>query len=207
MSEAIVEYHAADGCDVKLSPAIVAKYIISGSGGASDKDIYAFMMKCQARGLNPLAGDCYMTSYKNRDGSVSTSVITSKDYFVRTACGQDNFDGMQAGIVVVGRDGAMERREGSLCGSQTEKLVGGWAKVYIKNRKIPSYSEVSLEEYHQHRSLWNTKPATMIRKVALVQAIREAYPEQFGGIYDKDEMPEQETNQLEIAYYEEEEQF
>ena len=30
----------------------------------------------------------------------------------------------------------------------------------------------------------------MIRKVALVQALREAYPGAYGGIYDRDEMPE-----------------
>ena len=29
----------------------------------------------------------------------------------------------------------------------------------------------------------------MIRKVALVQALREAYPGAYGGIYDSDEMP------------------
>ena len=29
----------------------------------------------------------------------------------------------------------------------------------------------------------------MIRKVALVQALREAFPAKFGGVYDRDEMP------------------
>lgn len=191
MSEAIVEYSAADGCEVKLTPAIVAKYIVTGNAKVPDKDVYSFMMKCKARGLNPLAGDCYMTCYQNqRTGDISTSVITSKDYFVRTACAQETFDGMQAGVVIVKSDGSMERREGSLVGNTTERLVGGWAKVYVKNRQIPSYSEVSLGEYSTGKNLWASKPATMIRKVALVQAIREAYPEQFGGIYDRDEMPE-----------------
>ena len=49
---------------------------------------------------------------------------------------------------------------------------------------------MSLAEYDQKRSLWLSKPATMIRKVALVQALREAYPGEFGGIYDGAEMPE-----------------
>ena len=190
MADTMVKYTASDGCEVKLTPGIVLKHIVSGSGNPTDKEVFAFMAKCQARGLNPLAGDAYMTCYNNRDGSVSSSVITSKDYFVRTATSQPDFDGMRAGVVVIDRNGQMEYREGSLVGGQTERLIGGWAEVYSKNRKFPSKAVVSLSEYDQGRSLWKTKPATMIRKVALVQAIREAYPQKFGGIYDADEMPE-----------------
>lgn len=189
-SNAIVEYTASDGVDVKLTPAIVARYIVTGNAEPSDRDVYSFMMQCRARGLNPLAKDCYMTSFRNRDGSTSVSVIVSKDYFVRTATRQPDFDGYEAGVVVIDRDGNIEYRDGALVGKATERLIGGWASVYSKNRSHPSKAVVSLEEYDQHRSLWKTKPATMIRKVALVQAIREAYPEQFGGVYDGSEMPE-----------------
>lgn len=192
MSEqGIVRYTASDGTEVKLSPAIVAKYVLTGNGEASDKDVFSFLAKCRARGLNPLAGDAYMTSYRNRDGSTSTSVIVSKDYFVRTATQQSGFDGMRAGVVVANRKtGELTYREGSIVGKNSECLVGGWAEVYDKGRRFASRAEVSLDEYDQGRSLWKSKPATMIRKVALVQALREAYPGAFGGIYDRDEMPE-----------------
>lgn len=192
MSEqGIVRYTASDGTEVKLSPAIVAKYVLTGNGEASDKDVFSFLAKCRARGLNPLAGDAYMTSYRNRDGSTSTSVIVSKDYFVRTATQQAGFDGIRAGVVVANRKtGELTYREGSIVGKNSECLVGGWAEVYDKGRRFASRAEVSLDEYDQGRSLWKSKPATMIRKVALVQALREAYPGAFGGIYDRDEMPE-----------------
>jgi len=190
-TEAIVEYKATDGQEVKLSPSIVAKYIITGSAEADDKDVMSFMAKCQARGLNPLAGDAYMTTYKSRDGSTSASVVVSKDYFVRTATQQESFDGMKAGVVVANKHtGELSYREGCIVGKNSEDLVGGWAEVHDKQRSVPSRAEVSLTEYDQQRSLWKTKPATMIRKVALVQAIREAYPGRFGGVYDRDEMPE-----------------
>lgn len=192
MSEqGIVRYTASDGTEVKLSPAIVAKYVLTGNGEASDKDVFSFLAKCRARGLNPLAGDAYMTCFKSRDGSTSTSVIVSKDYFVRTATQQVGFDGMRAGVVVANRKtGELTYREGSIVGKNSECLVGGWAEVYDKGRRFPSRAEISLDEYDQGRSLWKSKPATMIRKVALVQALREAYPGAFGGIYDRDEMPE-----------------
>ncbi|MCH4184033.1 MAG: phage recombination protein Bet [Eggerthellaceae bacterium] len=199
MSETgIVTYKAADGMQVKLSPSIVAKFIVSGNSDADDKDIFAFMAKCQARGLNPLAGDAYMTVFQGANGNKTASVIVSKDYFIRTATSQSDFDGYEAGVVVLSRSGEMEYRTGALVGTSTEKLIGGWAKVYSKNRSHPSEAVVSLNEYSTGRSMWRDtsrggKPATMIRKVALVQAIREAYPGQFGGVYDRAEMPEHEA--------------
>ena len=36
-------------------------------------------------------------------------------------------------------------------------------------------------------SNWASKPATMIRKVALVQALREAFPEDLQGMYSIEE--------------------
>ena len=186
----LVRYQASDGSEVKLTPGIVQRYIVTGGQRVDDREVFAFMAKCQARGLNPLAGDAYMTAFMNKaTGRVEASVIVSKDYFVRTATQQPGFDGLRAGVVVVDRTGAIQYREGCIVGRSTEKLVGGWAEVYDKRRGHPSRAEVSLEEYDQHRNLWRTKPATMIRKVALVQALREAYPGAYGGIYDSDEMP------------------
>ena len=190
--QGIVRYQASDGSEVKLTPGIVARYVITGGQQVDDREIFGFMAKCQARHLNPLAGDAYMTAYKNqRTGRVEASVIVSKDYFVRTATQQPGFDGIKAGVVVWDkRAGDMRYREGTIYSKAQEQLVGGWAEVYDKCRSHPSHAEVSLEEYDQHRSLWLSKPATMIRKVALVQALREAYPGAYGGIYDRDEMPE-----------------
>lgn len=189
----IVRYKASDGSEVKLSPAIVQQYIVTGGQQVNARELFAFMAKCQARGLNPLAGDAYMTTYKNkRTGQVEASVIVSKDYFIRTATQQPGFDGIRAGVVVSSkRDGSLTYREGSIVGANTEALVGGWAEVYDKGRAHPSRAEVGLAEYDQKRSLWVSKPATMIRKVALVQALREAYPGAYGGIYDGSEMPEE----------------
>ena len=39
---------------------------------------------------------------------------------------------------------------------------------------------------------WAKMPGTMIRKVAMVHALREAFPEDFGGMYDSSEMGVQE---------------
>ena len=61
---------------------------------------------------------------------------------------------------------------------KTDILLGGWAKVFVNGVNTPITMKVSIEEYHTYKSLWKGKPATMIRKVALVQALREAFPKE-----------------------------
>lgn len=184
----ITTYKASDGVEVSLTPDNVAAYILTGYKQVPQKDIISFMAKCKARKLNPFAGDAYMTAYKDKQGRVSTSVVVSKDYFIRTATQRPTFDGFKAGVIVV-NNGQLVYREGSFVLS-SEQLVGGWAEVYDKERKYPTRAEVSFAEYNKGKSTWLAIPATMIRKVALVQALRETYPANYGGIYDADEMPE-----------------
>ena len=68
-----------------------------------------------------------------------------------------------------------------------DTLVGGWARVYRKNFKVPVEIFVSREEYDKKQSTWNAMPATMIRKTALVNALREAFPEDLGNMYTEDD--------------------
>lgn len=88
----------------------------------------------------------------------------------------------------------LEYRVGTLVQSD-EELVGGWAKVFRKDWAVPIEISVSLQEYIRKKKdgqptrSWREMPATMIRKVALVQALREAFPEQFQGMYALEEMP------------------
>ena len=42
--------------------------------------------------------------------------------------------------------------------------------------------------------MWKEKPKTMIRKVAIVQTFREAFPDELGGLYSEEEMPEFDHN-------------
>jgi hypothetical protein len=106
---------------------------------------------------------------------------------------KDQYDGFDAGIILQkGTD--LVYRPGSML-VKTEVLVGGWAEVYRKDWKRPIRAEVALAEYIRYKrdgSLmpnWKNMPATMIRKVALVQALREAFPEDLQGMYSQEEMP------------------
>lgn len=81
---------------------------------------------------------------------------------------------------------------------------GGWAKVFIKGRETPEYQSVSFDEYVGRKkdgtinSQWSKKPATMIRKVAVVQALREAFPDKFQGLYAQEEFPDVSDVKLDV---------
>ena len=100
---------------------------------------------------------------------------------MRRAYEHPDFDYLEAGIIVE-ENGEIKDLVGSFRPPKAA-LQGGWAKVYKKGRDNPSEARVSLSEYTTGRSTWNTKPCTMIRKVAIVQAIREAFPKDFAGMY------------------------
>lgn len=76
----------------------------------------------------------------------------------------------------------------------TEELVGGWCNVYRKDRKRPERVEVSFDEYIGRKSngevnsQWASKPATMIQKVAVSQALRAAFPNDLNQMYGQEEM-------------------
>lgn len=149
---------------------------------ATDAEAYNFLQLCHARGLNPFLKEAYLIKY----GNGAASMVVGKDAFTRKAEDSPEFDGYEAGVVLIS-DGKFEDRIGTIL-RQKEELVGGWAKVYRKNTSKPFEVRVSLQEYDKHMNNWKTMPATMIRKVALVQALREAFTKELGGCYDKSEM-------------------
>lgn len=182
----IVRYTARDGTEVELGPQDVINYVVGGRLKPSDSDVAMLLATFQARGLNPLAGDCYVTVFKNKDGTTSSRVTVSRDYWQRTAVSFPTFRGMQAGIAVA-NNGQLCYRIGALL-IPGETLLGGWCEVHDTRWEVPVRQEVSLHEYDQGNSMWADKPATMVRKVAIAQALREAYPSAYAGVYSSEEL-------------------
>lgn len=151
---------------------------------ATDQEAYVFLQLCQARRLNPFLKEAYLIKYGGK-----ASMVVGKDAFTRRAEEHPAFDGFQAGIIVEFQNGEIDfAREGTFL-KKGEILLGGWAVVHRKDRAHPFKAAVSLEEYGGKKGgVWSEKPATMIRKVALVQALREAFPSEFSGMYDSAEM-------------------
>lgn len=184
----LVEYEA-NGEMVQISPSMVKKYLVNGGGNVTDEEVMMFISLCRFQHLNPFLKEAYLIKYGSNDPA---TIVTGKDVFTKRADANPNYKGKKAGIIVQKEDGTVEEREGTMV-LPSEKLVGGWAKVFIKDKE-PEYQAVSFDEYAGRKkdgslnSQWSKKPATMIRKVAVVQALREAFPDRFQGLYAQEEM-------------------
>lgn len=173
----------ANGEEIKLSTSMIKNYLVSGNGAVTDQEVMMFLTLCRYQHLNPFLREAYLIKY----GSSPATVVVGKDVLLKRAMRSARLDGISAGVIVLTANGDMKEREGTFV-LPDETLVGGWAKVCIKDYSVPFYASVSMKEYSTGKSNWQTKPATMIRKVALAQALREAFPEEMGALYDQAEM-------------------
>lgn len=180
----IVTYEVA-GQEVKLSYSIVRKYLTKGNADVTDQELVQFISVCKFNKLNPFLNEAYLIKFKSARGDGNAQMIVSKEALFKRAEACEQYDGIEAGIIVLRGDDVVEL-EG--CFRQAKDvLLGGWAKVYRKDRRVPTVSKVNLSEYDKGNSIWNEKKATMISKIAKVQALREAFPSQLGAMYAKEE--------------------
>lgn len=181
-----VEIEAMDGQRMTVTFDDVRNFICK---EATIAECRIFLETCKQYHLNPFTKEAYLIHYDNKNGDTASTIVLGKTCYMKMAEAHPQYDGFEAGVIVfVPEVGELIHREGSII-YKGEELVGGWAKTYRKDRSRPFYEEVSFDEYDTKKSLWVTKPATMIRKVALVHTLREAFPATFGGLIDESEAP------------------
>lgn len=194
----LIEYMAGDE-QIKLSPEMVKRFLVNGGGNITNEELFMFMNLCRYQHLNPFTREVYLIKYGDRQAA---TMVVGKDVHLKRAKRHPEFAGVQAGIILQSTDGNCYDREGTFYNPETEKLVGGWAKVLVKGWDAPLYNSVNLSEYIGRKAngevngQWASKPATMIRKVAIVQALREAFPEDTAGMYVQEEIPEAQNVRL-----------
>ena len=187
-----VTTYEANGVQVTLSFDTVKNYLVNGGGNVSNQELALFIGMCRANSLNPFNRDCYLIKYGSNSPA---AMVTAEQVFLKRAQKNPDFDGLEAGVILVEIEtGQLIERQGTYFDPENEKLVGGWCKVYKKGKRIPSYESVNLSEYigrkkdGQVNDQWARRPATMIRKVARVHALKEAFPSDLGGLYSPEEI-------------------
>ena len=177
--------------NVQLSINLVRRYLSGDNPNVTESEIIYVMKLCKARGLNPYIRDAYLIKY----GNPPAAIIVAKDAVEKRAIQNPEYDGKEVGIYVENKEtGELIKREGSILRKNKEELVGAWCTVYRKDWKYPITKEVNFDEYIQKKkdgtpnTNWENRPVTMITKVAIVQALREAFIEELSGMYEAEEM-------------------
>jgi phage recombination protein Bet len=190
-SEAVKPYtEPPSPLKVELSFQIVKKYI---SPLASDMEIYTFMQLCRAQNLNPFLREAYLIKYA---ADQPAAMVVGKETFMKRASRNEHYRGFKSGIIVNcnTKEGPVIRYKEGAAVFPGEILLGGWCDVTRDDRESLIHIEVSLTEYEGKKKdgtvtkMWDGKQATMIRKVAVVQAHREAFPDETEGMLALEEI-------------------
>lgn len=183
MSKELMVKYETNGQEITLTQSDVKNFLVTGDAEkVTDKEFKLFMELCKAQKLNPFLREAYLIKFGN-----DANIITGKDVFLKRARANESFRGFKAGIIVQNERG-IEKREGTFYLKGQENLVGGWASIYIKDWDVPFDHTVALSEFNKGTATWKNMPAIMIRKVALVQALREAFPDDLSQLYAAEEM-------------------
>lgn len=170
-----------NGETVKLTGKTVKNYLVRGNAEVSDQEMVMFINLCKFQKLNPFLNEAYLIKF----GSTPAQIIVSKEAFMKRAENHPKYKGLEAGIVV-DRGGEIVEIEGAIKLGD-DKLLGGWCKVYREDRERPVTSKISLDEFSKSQATWKQMPLNMIRKTAIVNALREAFPDNLGAMFTEEE--------------------
>lgn len=167
----IIKFETASG-EVKLSPALVKAYLVSGDATkVTDQEVVMFLQLCKFQKLNPWLKEAYLIKYGSNNPA---TIVTGKEAFLKRAVANLKYQGHEV--------------------SYNDEANTATAKVYVQGYTVPIEVTVDFDEYAGKKAdgtlnkTWAGKKKTMLKKCALVQALREAFPNDLGGMYTEDEM-------------------
>ena len=131
--------------------------------GCSEDEFNLLVYMAGKYDLDILSKEIWCIKY----GNSPATIFTGRDGFLSIAHKSGKLDGMKAGTF------------------EREKVIFGYCEIFRKDMTKPFYVEVSINEYHAKNKMWNTKPLTMIQKVAESQCLRRAF--NINGLYSPEE--------------------
>lgn len=176
-----------------------------------------FMLTAKALNHNPLKREIYVTPYLKKGvraenakpGDYDMSIVTGYEVYLKRAerAKDKNGDSIYDGFDEPEFHGKLKAEKktvkykddhGQWKEYEKDMLVDAdpddpfrcTVKVYRKDRTRPTIHTVYWSECTQNNQIWNEKPRTMLRKVALCQNFRLAFPDEFDGMpYAEEELP------------------
>ena len=150
----------------QLSLTDIKKYI---APNATDKELFLFMGISNSYSLNPFKREIHFIKYGNNPASI----IVGYETYLKRAERTGKLDGWKCWI---------EKDD-----------IGEKAVIEIKRKdqSSPIRWEVYRKEFDKQQSTWKAMPTFMLKKVAIAQGFRLAFPDDLGGMpYIPEEMPQ-----------------
>ena len=162
----------------------------------TDSEFAILVQIGQATHLNPFLREIWAVKY----GTNPAQIFIGRDGYRKAAQGNPDYDYHLVDAVYQNDDFKIEDGEvrHTYSVKQRGTLVGAYCVVKRKSSSKTMFNFVDLKEYTTGKSLWVTKPATMIKKVAEAQGLRMAFQQLFAGTYDESEEWQEEMPQAKV---------
>ena len=178
---------------------LLLDYLIQSNSNLTDHEQKMFVSVAMAYGLNPFKREIYPVAYGSGDKR-KLSIIVGYEIYLKRAERTGKLDGFDVSISGAFKKGKIQKKkfDGSFYDVQgilPEGEVSATCTVWVKGKTHPVVWTVWFDEYTQSNEMWLSKPRTMIKKVAIEQAFRIAFPDEMGGMpYAPEELPEKMIN-------------
>ena len=174
----------------------------------SDGEFTTLCQIGQATGLNPFLREIWAVKY----GGNPASIFIGRDGYRKAAQRDPEYDYHLLDAVYQNDDFKVENGEIKHAYSVQDRgeLIGAYCTVKRRSATKPTFTFIDFKEYYQGNkeedgkvkkrydrfkkqyvdmgeTLWDSKPATMIKKVAEAQGLRMAFQSMFAGTYAEDE--------------------
>lgn len=150
-----------------ISMADVKKYV---APGATDKELFVFMGIAKSYGLNPLKREIHFVKYGQNPGQT----IVGYESYIKRAEATGLLDGWKVWIADMGQP--------------AERAI---IEISRKDFSQPFTWEVYRKEFDKGQANWKSMPTFMLKKVAIAQGFRLAFPSEIGGMpYVPEELPQ-----------------
>ena len=127
---------------------------------ATDKELYMFMEICRSYGLNPFKREVHFVKYGTGPGAT----IVGYETYIKRAERTQLLDGW---TVELGKDELGQKAT---------------ITIHRKDQSKPFTWAVYRHEFDEKKANWLKMPLFMLRKVAISQGFRLAFPEELGGM-------------------------
>lgn len=148
---------------IELNIDDIKKYICV---GATDKEFALFIGISQSYALNPFKREIYFVKYGNN----AAQTIVGYEVYLKRAERTGRLDGWDVEIIDNG---------------ERAKIT-----IHRSDWKNPFIWYVDRAEFDKNQSTWKAMPNFMLKKVAIAQGMRLAFPDELGGMpYIPEELP------------------
>ena len=150
----------------------------------NESEFQTFVWIWKATWLNPFLREIWAVKY----WTWSANIFIGRDWYRKSAQANKEYDYHIVDAVYSGDHFEIKNWEVEHKYNLTNRWKLVWAYCIVKRKSSSKaiYNYVELSEY-MGQSVWKTKPATMIKKVAEAQGLRQTFQELFAWTYDESE--------------------